>query len=355
VLLAESSPVIGGYVASWRDRKLVERLPLGSYTHLFHAFLTANAEGELITTERLPNKWLPALGHKHGCKVILSLGGGGYHHFPEIVADGVRRKRFVAAVVGVVVDYGYDGVDVDWEHPRTEEQGKHWVSLVKELRSALTAAAASQKRADAFLLTAAVFSNDWGSKWIDVKAVQKELDYVNVMTYDFAGAWGGVVGPHAALVGANDSGLSVTSGMNYWSEKRGIPKSKLVVGLPFYGFLFHDSTLGERLEAGHGRRVKAITWVEVGPLLRQKGWASRHTAAKDALLLENSAASIVGAIDDAPVIKKKTSWALKQEFGGVFVWELGHEIGDGATGTPLTGAIGDAVNAHKARTKERTP
>ena len=49
-----------------------------------------------------------------GKKVMISLGGGGEHF---TLADPTRVPTFVSSVTKIVSDYGFDGIDVDFESP----------------------------------------------------------------------------------------------------------------------------------------------------------------------------------------------------------------------------------------------
>ena len=51
---------------------------------------------------------------KQGKKVMISLGGGGQHF---TLADPNRIPNFVSSVTQIVSDYGFDGIDLDFESP----------------------------------------------------------------------------------------------------------------------------------------------------------------------------------------------------------------------------------------------
>ena len=55
-------------------------------------------------------RWLQARGRK----VMISLGGGGQHF---TLADPKRVPNFVASVTRIVAEYGFDGIDIDFESP----------------------------------------------------------------------------------------------------------------------------------------------------------------------------------------------------------------------------------------------
>ena len=54
--------------------------------------------------------WLKSQGKK----VLLSFGGGGQHF---TLADPKRVPNFVASTIEIVSDYGFDGIDIDFESP----------------------------------------------------------------------------------------------------------------------------------------------------------------------------------------------------------------------------------------------
>lgn len=54
--------------------------------------------------------WLKSQGKK----VMISLGGGGQHF---TLADAKRVPNFVSSVTRIVTEYGFDGIDVDFESP----------------------------------------------------------------------------------------------------------------------------------------------------------------------------------------------------------------------------------------------
>jgi len=54
--------------------------------------------------------WLKSQGKK----VMISLGGGGQHF---TLADTKRVPNYVSSVIRIVTDYGFDGIDIDFESP----------------------------------------------------------------------------------------------------------------------------------------------------------------------------------------------------------------------------------------------
>ena len=196
-----------GYVT---DSVIVNQLPYDKLTHINYAFLIPNADGTFVP---LTNAWkikeLTQKAHENGVKVVISVGGWGWDaQFEEMAADPQKRAVFVRDVIKLVDEYGFDGVDVDWEYPDPGQSALNFLALMTELRAALPGK----------LLTAAVISyGDETGQGIPAETFAL-MDYVNIMTYD---------GPDHGTLEQFERGL------NYWLD-RGVPKDKLCMGVPFY-------------------------------------------------------------------------------------------------------------------------
>lgn len=107
----------------------------------------------------------------------------------------------------------------------------------------------------------------------DGVALGRAVDFVSVPTYDFHGSWERVTGHTAPLQGSGQSD-SVQASMNYWI-RQGIPVSKLIVGIPFYGQSFTlAAPATTRDQAAIG--VKARGAGLPGPYTQQAGMLAYH-------------------------------------------------------------------------------
>ena len=126
---------------------------------------------------------------------------------------------------------------VDWEHPATAAQGANYLALLSELRAALPSPRS--------LLTTALPTGAYVLKHLDLPALAEVLDYLNLMAYDFTGAWTEVSGHHAQLLPpAGDPAdahhvlrASAVGGLEYLAA-HGFPAGKTVLGLPAYARYF---------------------------------------------------------------------------------------------------------------------
>src|SRR5205814_1169615 len=114
---AESNPpkVFVGYLYG-PPRDINFRL----YTHICHAFIVADGDGTIKPGRNVPNAKLVEQAHKESVQMLVSLGGWGWDkQFAEIVSKLESEDRYVKAVLAIVRDADYDGIDLDWEYPDT--------------------------------------------------------------------------------------------------------------------------------------------------------------------------------------------------------------------------------------------
>lgn len=160
-------------------------------------------------------------------KILLSIGGWGAGGFSEMAASECTRKAFAEDCKRIVLEYGIDGIDLDWEYPSSSEAGissseddiDNFTLLVKDIREAI----GNDK-----LLTIATIADAF---YVDFPAVIDYLDMVNIMAYD-------VSRPpyhHSALYRSQHSGRITADEAVEAHLKAGVPEDKLVLGIPLYG------------------------------------------------------------------------------------------------------------------------
>src|SRR5215471_650061 len=67
------------------------------YTHLCHAFVTADGEGKINQGRGVPSRELTTEAHQAKVKVILSLGGWGWdEQFASIVSKPEAEERYAS-------------------------------------------------------------------------------------------------------------------------------------------------------------------------------------------------------------------------------------------------------------------
>lgn len=217
--------VVVAYVTSWSDV-----MPDPAYmTHINYAFGHVNDtfDGVRVDNEERLRQIVALKKDKPSLQVMLSVGGWGSGRFSEMAAADSLRRSFAGDCARIVKDFGLDGIDIDWEYPTQDMAGisaspadtDNFTLLMRDLRQALGP--------DKALTLATVCS----AQYIDFKAILPYIDFVNVMAYDM----GTDSGHHASLYPSGHSGTLTSHEAIEAHLKAGVPPSKLVMGMPFYG------------------------------------------------------------------------------------------------------------------------
>jgi len=313
--------VMIGYYANFGDLK-IDDIPWNRLTHLCHAYLKTDDQGKLVADNTVPSKELTAAAHKNNVRVLLSLGGGRTTNgFEQVTAGKKTLAAYVNQAAKAAVLNGYDGIDIDWEFPRSEATKQRFTELVVALRSKLDAVEKKQgtKR---YLLTAEVNPSPYFGKFIDVEKVLPHLDWLHVSTYDFSGPWGRVAAHHAPLLPSRDDPdrdwRAVSLSLDYWHSEQNVPAEKLVVGLPFYGRAFPATRRYQSLDRGKRSQHGVLSFRDTRELLKKKWRASWDDDVQAPWLQTPTGKGMIVAYDDRNSIYKKTLWAKQQGYRGVY-------------------------------------
>lgn len=225
VAASRNSKVVVAYVTSWS-----EVMPDPQYmTHINYAFGHVNESfnGVKIDNEERLRQIVDLRKQKPELKVLLSIGGWGSGRFSEMAANDEYRRAFAADCDRVVKEFALDGIDIDWEYPTSSmanissspDDTENFTLLMQDIRAAI----GNEKE-----LTLATVAS---ARYIDFKAILPSVDFVNIMAYDMASA----PKHHSALYPSGHSGDITSDGAVTAHLKAGVPPSKLVMGMPFYG------------------------------------------------------------------------------------------------------------------------
>nr|CAD7429086.1 unnamed protein product [Timema monikensis] len=175
-----------------------------------------------------------------GIKIMAALGGGsaGSATFSTVVNDASKRSAFVDNAVNFLSNYGFDGMDIDWEYPASGDGSRSsdkeaFVETLKELRSKFDK--------HGYLLSVAVGAgNSFIGSSYDVVGISQSVDFINVMTYDFHSGWESYTGENAPLYARSSDSYdeSVDSCIQGWLSA-GAPAEKIIMGMGLFGISYN--------------------------------------------------------------------------------------------------------------------
>ncbi len=386
---------VGAYYTEWStyDRNYqVTDIPADKLTHLIYSF--AQVQNNQVTL-RDPYAALqkPFPDGRHGnleelqalkaahpqLKTLIAVGGWTLSDpFPALAASAASRTAFVNSAVAFIRQYGFDGVDIDWEFPvsgglsaGTAADKHNFTLLLQDLRAGLNAAGAADGKA--YLLTAAIGAGAGVVPNYEISAVAQALDWIDVMSYDYHGSgWEKQTNHQAALTpdpADPSSGAAVNN--QTWSVQQflnaGVPAAKLQLGVPLYGRSWQNVPAG----ATHGLyQTSTGTWnsqnitqdtvvgpgtwergvfdykdlynrLQAQPSAYQRYWDAAAqvpyvyaTSAVDTSVINpttgqrNNQAmpNVFSTYEDVQSLALKTDYVKQQGLGGVFFWELSGDL-----------------------------
>jgi chitinase len=236
--MSSVEPLLIAYLGSWGEWS-PETLDASKLTHLCYAFAHVRA-GRVVPSlddgavERLG--WVQRLKQRFPqLQVFISVGGWAAEGFSDAAVSVESRREFAASARELAEQYGFDGVDLDWEYPCNAMAG---IKARPEDKRGFTQLLEATKRAlgERYPLTIAAGAQQFYLDGIEPRAVGELCDFVSLMTYDLYNGWSKLSGHHANLFQSQSDpqGDSGERSVRLFVES-GVPAHKLVLGVAFYG------------------------------------------------------------------------------------------------------------------------
>ena len=290
-----------GYFPSYRSITAMSDEYLQMLDVACYAFAEMNDDYTLTIQQPAKFQQLVDRCKSLGVKVVICFYGGGSSHekYVKMVASPENRAKFIASLKTIVETYDLDGVDNDWEYPKTSDNSHTGnTALMRELSAWLHDPAVNK------LLTMAITPGVYEgavSNGIETECFDY-VDWFNIMCYDSYLGW--------ADKKPEDLPLEMlTISYNYWVVKRSMPKYKFVGGISVYGRPSDEKNNGT-----------AFTY---SGILAQGGDPDGYKA-------HVSSSSYTGDVyyNGRTFVQKKTRYCIDQGVGGIMFWEVGQDVPD---------------------------
>ena len=321
--------VKSAYYPSWITTLPPSSINTSLFTHIFYAFLAPNNatfkfEVSNSTAASLVGFTSALRYARPPAKALFSVGGeGSGAFFALMAAKPSSRRAFISSCIEVARKFGFDGVDLDWEFPQSPNEASLLGLVMKEFRSAIKKEAQITSRPPLLLTAAVYFSADFflaaAPYSYPAASMSRSLDWVNVMSYDYNGAWSNTTGPNSALFDPS-SDVNTIFGLKSWI-RAGMPKEKIVMGLSVYGrtWQLNDPVADNRFGAtaiGPGRGNGVLTFAEVDGLVNESGATVVYDV--DTVSLYTVVGSSWISFDNAFTINTKIGFAQALGIRGYF-------------------------------------
>ena len=308
-----------GYYPQWVQSGFpVSDIDLSVVTHVNHSFAWPDENANIESYANMFNLSNAQTVHEQGGKFLLSLGGWGNNvGFETVAASPSLRTTFIDNLIDICDNYGYDGIDLDWEHPNSSDNRENLNLLVAEMDSIFN------EFNSELLITMAVPISNWSGQWYDFSFLKSHVDFFNAMTYDIHGGWSSHAGHNSPLFQSppGDPDGSCSTGIGYLASTRGIPRHQINLGLPFWGKKYQAADINLSFSG----TVVDMWYDDISPLIGN-GWSYHWDSNAFSPYLKNDDQTSIITYDDPESIRYKCEYAKTQNLGGVMIWALGYDV-----------------------------
>lgn len=375
--IGEGGPIIAAYFPEWaiysRDFNVAD-VPADNLTHLIYAFSKIDASGRMglfdsyAATEKTFNAtdsvdgvadtWdqtlagnfnqIAELKAAHpGLKSMIAVGGWTLSGtFSDVAATAEGRATFADSVVTFLQKYDmFDGIDFDWEYPGgggldsnhvRPEDGANFTMLIQDVRDRLDTLEASTGRS--YEISVASPAGADKIAHLDLAGMAENVDFFNLMAYDFHGGWETTTGHQAPMFDTVGGNYDISTAVDLYLAA-GVDPGAIVLGNPAYTRAWSGVQDG-----GDGGWNATSTGLAQGSyergvydykdLVQQindpaSGWKVYWDDDAQAAYAYNEAEGVFSTLETPASLALKSQWAQSKGLGGVMLWDLSGDVVSG--------------------------
>lgn len=372
---------IVGYYPNWQwyDRnKLVNpsTIRYHKYTVINYCFFKPEINGTISNTDTwadenllkgqinwstnpvsyYPNTSIIDLAHNAGTKVFVSIGGWTLsNNFPVIAASPSLRAKFASECNRLIKFYNFDGIDIDWEYPGyvphggTSADKTNFTLLLQEIRDSLNYLGTLNNKT--YKLTACFAADQTKMQNIQWNNVVPLVDMINVMSYDFFGAWDCEANHNSPLYStlSGNPNFNLNDVFLELKNTHNVPPNKINLGVAFYGrsqmgatFLYQPTNCTENQVVFPEDLGSPLYYnIDKNLHLFNRYWDNNAQVPYLLGKTNSTASGTFVSFDDKSSIGLKANYIKSNNLLGAIIWEISGDYiesfpGSGIiSGTPL--------------------
>jgi chitinase len=328
---------VSAYLASWNHyappggdwgNVHTNEIDWSAFTQMIYFAITPNSDGSLSKIAEYQNfspsrlDTIVSAAHKANKPILFTVGGWGtYAGFSSSISPA-NRQNFINNLINVLKTWKFDGIDLDME-PIKQSDVSNYISFVKDLHSAMQS------------IKTPIFSKPMltaATSWQPVMYAQLQnyFDEINLMSFDFSGAWPGWVtwynspaydGGHKFQ--SNGKPLPSANRMVDLYIANGVSAKKLGIGIDFYGYIW--TGVSKPLESWTTTPTVQSN-VPYHTILNNYPGANAiwdNTAKAAYFSIDDSSTKQFVSFDNEKSVQAKVNYVRNKKIGGIIIWELG--------------------------------
>lgn len=281
--------------------------------------------------------------HENGTKVVLTVTQMDAETIEAFLDNPDGQKKATKEIIALVEEKGLDGINIDIEYMGTPDLAykDKFSSFVKMVTDTM-----HKENPDSQVTVSVYASAVKHPKLYDIKAISENSDAIFMMAYDFATSGSDTVIPTSPLYGHKEG--------KYWYDVstavedflKVMPKEKLILGVPWYGYDYAVETAGVKVPRHSGYYARAYNrygypysyYVYPEAHAATYGKTKRDVAPNASGWDEYGQVGWISYVDDSGLTRQifledtkslgiKYEFAKTQDLGGVGVWALGFDEG----------------------------
>ncbi len=296
----EQKKIVAGWLPYWdtqAGKSSITEFP-GALTEISPFWYTLAEDGNIDIPNGSEDKGLLDVIRGQGQKVIPTISSPNEGVAGNVLNDAQKRQFHIDRIISKIDEFQYDGIDIDYENMAASDR-EAFNGFVKELSAAIHS---HNKKLVVTVNAKTAEPGGWyGAQSHDYAAIAEAADYVRIMAYD-QHYRDGEPGPIASIAWVEEViAFSLIK----------IPKEKLVLGLPTYGY---DWT-------GSGS-AKSMVFDNI-PTDRPTGWDDASASPFITYTHEEVFHQIW--FENSRSLEAKIDLVQKYDLAGIVLWRLGRE------------------------------